>query len=111
MDDAVIDAAIEAIKSEMIDNITAAAGDSSDGMNNGQLVLLYDYALPAMEDAIADNDGSGTVGPDALVDAAYDSHEAVEQAISETVEIMANSIIDLHAILQGAEIIDFLDFV
>lgn len=108
--DAIVDSAIEGIKAEMHSEIERAGSEYGAYLNAGQQVLLYDYAIPAMQEVIDESDGSN-ITPDDLIFAAFDSHEAVEQALSETVDAVAQVIADLAAVLQGLDIVDFLDFV
>lgn len=109
--DAIMDSAVEAIKSEMASIIEQGGFEDLSGLNPGQYILLNYYAIPAMVETIDDEDGSGVIDSDALIEAAFDSHEAVEQALSDTVAGIADSISYLIAILQGADVVDFLDYV
>jgi hypothetical protein len=75
-------------------------GESLEGLNGGQRTIAQWHVIPAMQDAVlSDPEGfdSGT-----LQDAAYASHYAAFDALSETIENAADAAEDARDNVQDA---------
>lgn len=66
------------------DNMAQVAQDGN--YNAGQETLMFHYCLPAMQDAVMGGERS-----DGITAAGYDSHPAVEQALSDKVQEMTDT--------------------
>lgn len=72
---------------------------NSEAFNNGQLILA-EYIIPAMEEAIwADPEG---FDPSDVAEAGYAAHWAAEQALSDTIESSADAAGDARDGVQNA---------